>query len=93
MNFEFEKIAEFLGELCGAAKHDLDTADPAAVGMDGTPVRGWRAAYYEGCTDMASGALSRVPEEHQEAAKAIMQDFYKRSYEEAKTDAAKVETR
>ena len=62
----FEKIAEYVGELTAAAKHDWKTANPSDVGMNGVPIVGWRDAYHEGCRDMANGVFTRVPEEIRE---------------------------
>lgn len=84
MEIECDKIAEYVGELCGAAKHDSNTADPTEVGLNGVPVFGWRQAYFEGCQDMANGIFSRVPTEHQEAFKATALAAFERSFQEAK---------
>lgn len=83
MQIEFDKIAEYMGELCGAAKHDLNTANPSDVGLNGVPVMGWRQAYFEGCKDMAQGIFSRIPEEHREAVKAATQAAFTRAFDEA----------
>ena len=68
----FNKIAEYMGELYGAAKHDLTASNPADVGLNGVSVIGWREAYLEGCKDMAEGVVTRIPEDIREAVKAIV---------------------
>lgn len=55
------KISKAMGELYGAAAKDVEAADPADVGLNGMPVRGWREAYLEGCKDMADRVGSQFP--------------------------------
>ena len=59
---ELSAIAKYMGELCGAAKQDWLTANPADVGLNGICIVHWREAYFEGCKDMASGIYNRLPE-------------------------------
>lgn len=72
MQIEFDKIAEYLGELYAAAQHDLKTANPADVGIGGVPVVGWRQAYVEGCKDMVEGVVTRVPDQQREEVKTAV---------------------
>lgn len=58
----FSSIAAYTGELTAAAKHDLQSADPADVGMNGVSIVEWCKAYLEGCRDMANGVYTRVDE-------------------------------
>jgi hypothetical protein len=83
MQVEFDKIAEYMGELCGAARHDWTIADPSDVGLNGVPIKGWRAAYFEGCKDMAEGIASRLPEELRETVKEVVQAAFHKSFTEA----------
>lgn len=57
-----QPVIDYIGTLLNAARADLKAADPADVGMSGIPITAWRGAYLEGCRDMASGVLSRLPE-------------------------------
>jgi hypothetical protein len=75
---ELDKIADYMGELCGAARRDLDAADPRDVGLNGMPVKQWRAAYLEGCQDMANGIASKLPKECQETIKNIVTAAFER---------------
>lgn len=84
MQIEFDKIAEFMGELCGAARHDFVSADPADVGLYGIPVRGWREAYFEGCKDMAEGITAQLPEEYHETVREIARKAFSKAFEAAK---------
>ena len=72
MNVEIDDLAKYMGELCGAAKHAYDTADPSDVGLHGIPIKLWRDAYYEGCTDMVHGLINRLPKEIQQEIGAIV---------------------
>ena len=92
MQIEFDGIAEFMGHLCGAARHDWASADPGDVGMHGVPIKQWRDAYFTGCKDMAEGIASKLPEEYRETVKQIAQAAFSKSYAEceatAKADSA-----
>lgn len=55
-------VAQYIGNLYGAAWHDAETANPSDVTFDGTAVSAWRRAYLEGCKDMANGVAARLPE-------------------------------
>lgn len=72
MSDVYEPVAAYIGELYAAALHDLETANPSDVGLNGVPIRAWREAYLEGCKDMAEGIVTRIPEQHREAIKTIV---------------------
>lgn len=78
-----DKVANCVGELCGAAKHDMLVADPSDVGLNGIPIAQWRAAYFEGCNDMANQISSLVPAEHREAFEAQAHAAFARSFANA----------
>lgn len=71
-----EEILSYVGTLVGAAKKDLDAANPADVGLHGIPIKQWRAAYYEGCKDMADGIVTRIPEGERDEAIAAIKAAY-----------------
>lgn len=61
-----EEVASYIGSLYAAAKHDLESASPGDVGLDGVSIVGWRQGYLEGCKDMAEGIITRLPESERE---------------------------
>lgn len=69
--FLFKEIAEYIGELMGAATHDFKEASWEDVDMRGMSIKGWREAYCEGIKDLSDGILSRIPEHQQEQFKEI----------------------
>lgn len=86
---EIEIIARYMGELCGAARHDWSVAGYDEVGMDGVPIKGWRAAYFKGCKDMAEGITSRLPAEYHETMKEIAKAAFTKTFDEAQAAHAK----
>lgn len=88
MLIEFDQIAEFMGSLCGAARHDWVDASPEDVGMHGVPIKGWRHAYFEGCKDMAEGIAARLPEEYREKVKEIAQASFHKAFTDEQDRAA-----
>jgi hypothetical protein len=74
---DFKPIAKLIGEMMAAATHDLKTADPSDVGMNGVPIRAWREAYAEGCKDMANKVVSGFATEQFATAKQnVMEAFH-----------------
>lgn len=86
IEIELDKLASKVGELCGAARHDWSVASYADVGMNGMPIKGWRAAYDEGCRDMAGAVLSALPEEHRQAFMDASRAAFDKGLEDAKAD-------
>ncbi len=78
---ELAVVAKYVGELWAAAKHDLETATPADVGLNGISIVGWRRAYLEGCKDMAEGIATRLPE-------AVREDFKRIVFDTASAELA-----
>ena len=79
------KIAERLGNLCGAARYDWVSANPADVGLHGVPIKQWREAYFEGCKDMAQNVTAALPEGEQERVKEIARAAFDKAFKEAET--------
>ena len=71
MQIELDRLADFMGKLCGTARYDWVSADPGDVGLHGVPIKQWRDAYFEGCRDMAEGIASLVPVECRETLKQM----------------------
>ncbi len=74
-------IAKYMGELCGAARSDWSSVGYDEIGMNGTPIKEWRQAYFEGCKDMAEGITARLPEEYHEAMRKIARDEFAKAFE------------
>ncbi len=87
MNVNLDKVAEAMGELCGAARGDWVTASPADVGMHGLPVKAWREAYFEGCKDMAEKIAAQVPEEWQARVQELSRAAFTKAFEAATQSA------
>lgn len=81
---DLDALAMKIGELCGAARHDWSTANYEDVGLNGMPIKGWREAYFEGCTDMANMVLAAMPVEDQDAFKAAAKAAFSKSFDAAK---------
>lgn len=63
MQIEADEIIAYMGTLYGAALHDLETANPSDVGLNGVSIVEWRKAYLEGIKDTVGGIVTRVPDE------------------------------
>ncbi len=84
IEIDLDKLADKVGGLCGAARADWSAANYEDVGMNGMPIKGWRAAYDEGCRDMAGAVLSALPEACHEAFRTASRAAFDKSLAEAK---------
>lgn len=66
MRDELERLAEGIGELYAAARHDYAMASWDDIGLHGVPIKHWREAYVEGCKDMAGKVASALDEAERE---------------------------
>ena len=89
MQIELDRLADFMGKLCGTARYDWVSADSGDVGLHGVPIKQWRDAYFEGCKDMAEGIASLVPVECRETMKQIAQASFTKAFDEAKIASEK----
>ncbi len=85
MQIEFENIALYIGNLCAAAKYDLEHANSSDVVLNGMSIVGWRQAYLEGCKDMAEGILERIHGSLRQAAKKSVIDAFNEKVSELNT--------
>lgn len=83
-----DEVLAVMGELVAVARSDWETCDPGDVGLNGVVIKQWREGYYEGCKDIASTIVNRLPKEHQAYAGRKVTESFKTKTEKLKELAA-----